>query len=356
MNSRRSPRRTFWRLLLLTIAPVFCAFAHHPDNAPPLFQNRFFTLSQDNQLICTTSEKQFKSPAELRAIIAYYEKNAADLRQHSVAVLTDHIHPLHLQDLLEFREDCADTPSPDLCVLEKYWDSEESALRVLALFYDTKTIIKHSDDYLIPRFKDDHLRVFEKGIRKIPPFLRKTITRAKPINKLEKAIAKAPAHLQSLILEASPEDYETSIWTDHTHPLTIVPGTGFRSQTVAQVYNGQNLIIFTIRGFDKAKDGKMYRDIDLKYLVDFRLPILIHEIAHTIDNFHFWNGSDDLYFFTGIEKCPPTTPRRNVFSTPNWRCGLPSGLKPSNTSGKSMKAAITAGYRKNWPNWSPNMC
>jgi len=29
---------------------------------------------------------------------------------------------------------------------------------------------------------------------------------------------------------------------------------------------------------------------------------VVHEIAHTIDNFHFWNGTDDLYFFYKYHK------------------------------------------------------
>lgn len=285
------------RLFLLLITTSCIA-----DNAEPLFQNRFFSLSQDNRLICTTSDSGFKSRTELWEVLAYYEKNAPELRRHSVAVLTDHTDPEHLADLQTFKQSCASNHSPELCTLQHYWNSEEAALRVLALFYDTKTIIKHSNDYRIPRFEEDHLRVFEKGIRKIPPFLRQTISHAKPIEKLDETIKDAPIDVQELIIEAFPEDYNTSIWGDHTHPLTIVPGTGFRSQTVAQVYSGQNLIIFTIKGFDKGKDGRMYRDIDLKYLVDFRLPILIHEIAHTIDNFHFWNGEDELYFFYWYRK------------------------------------------------------
>jgi hypothetical protein len=28
----------------------------------------------------------------------------------------------------------------------------------------------------------------------------------------------------------------------------------------------------------------------------------VHEIAHTIDNFHFWNGRDELYFFYRYRK------------------------------------------------------
>lgn len=300
----RNKNATFYvcPFLFLFICPFVTVFAHHPDNAPTLFQNHFFTLSRDNQLICASSEHQYKSRAKLQEVIDYYEKDAADLRYHSVAVLTDHTHPQHLQDLQDFRENCANSSSVDLCVLEKYWDSEEAAFRSLALFYDTKTIIKHSDDYTIPRFEDDHLRVFEKGIRKIPPFLRKTISQAKPVKDLEKVIQKLPIYVQMIATEAFPEDYETSIWTDQTHPLMIVPGTGFRTETVAQVYSGQNLIIFTIKAFDKARDGSIYRDINLKYLVDFRLPILIHEIAHTIDNFHFWNGYDDLYFFYWYRK------------------------------------------------------
>jgi len=302
MNKNKNSAFNACTFLFLFICPFITASAHSTDNAPPLFQNRFFTLSRDNQLICAGSEKQFKSQAELQRAINFYEKNAADLRHHSVAVLTDHTHPQHLLDLRDFREDCAISPSVDLCILEKYWNSKEAALRVLALFYDTKMIIKHSDDYSIPRFKNDHLRVFEKGIRKIPPFLRKTISKAKPIKDLKKVIQKLPLSVQIIATEAFPEDYQTSIWTDQTHPLMIVPGTGFRGETVAQVYSGQNLIIFTIKAFDKAKDGQMYRDINLKYLVDFRLPILIHEIAHTIDNFHFWNGYDDLYFFYWYRK------------------------------------------------------
>ncbi|MCK5190327.1 MAG: hypothetical protein KAR12_09775, partial [Methylococcales bacterium] len=81
-----------------------------------------------------------------------------------------------------------------------------------------------------------------------------------------------------------------------------VPGVGFRSLIVAQVYNGQNLIIFNVKGLDKAKDGSLYRNIDIRYLVDFRIPIIVHEIAHTIDNFHFWNGNDELYYFLRYRK------------------------------------------------------
>ena len=290
--------------LFLLLCSFNSAFAQPHKKSPILFQHRFFTLSKDNQLICATSEQQFKPSRELQKIIAYYEKNAADLRHHSVAVLTDHSHSDHLEDLQDFREECAETPPPsiDLCVLEKYWDSKESALRALALFYDTKTIIKHSDNYDVRRFKNDHLRAFEKGIRKIPPFLRNSISQAKPIKDLEQVIQKLPAYVQPFATEAFPEDYNTSIWVDQTHPLMIVPGNGYSHETVAQVFSGQNLIIFNVLRFDKGKDDKVYRDIDLKYLVDFRLQILIHEIAHTIDNFHFWNGRDDLYFFYWYRK------------------------------------------------------
>jgi len=62
------------------------------------------------------------------------------------------------------------------------------------------------------------------------------------------------------------------------------------------------LIIFTVKLFDKGKEGSIWRDINAEYLVDFRLPIVVHEIAHTIDNFHFWNGQDDLYFFNRYRK------------------------------------------------------
>jgi hypothetical protein len=267
-----------------------------------LFQNRFFTLSQNTELLCATSKQEYTPLGGLIAIIQFYEANHPGLRKQAVAVLTDHNNPEHLEDLADFREQCADNAADDLCVLEKYWDDKDAAWRALALFYDTKTIIKHSDYYSLPRFTADHLRIFEKAIRKIPAFLRQTISKAKPNDNLAQAIADKPSALQTLILDAFPDDYKTSIWQDHTHPLTLVPGYGFRQKTVAQVYSGQNLIIFTIKAFDKGKENSSYRDIGVEYLVDFRLPIVVHEIAHTIDNFHFWNGEDDLYFFNKYRK------------------------------------------------------
>ena len=250
-----------------------------------------------------TDKNGFASIIEISKTIEFYEKNnPVELRKHSVAVLTDHSNPEHLEDLQDYREQCLGASSVDLCVLENYWGNKEAALTALALFYDTKTIIKHGENYKARRFTLDHLRVFEKAIRKIPPFMRKKISKAKPIKELDKVIKDFDSDIQVLIQDAFPEDFATSIWSDDTHPLTFVPGVGFRSQVVAQVYNGQNLIIFTVKGFDKAKDDRLYRDIDLRYLVDFRIQIIVHEIAHTIDNFHFWNGDDQLYFFYRYRK------------------------------------------------------
>jgi hypothetical protein len=267
-----------------------------------LFQNRFFTLSQNSQLLCATSEQEYIPAQQLTGIIQFYETQHPNLRKQAVAVLTDHTQAEHLEDLADFRDDCKDEASPELCVLEKYWDDPEAAKRVLALFYDTKTVIKHSDEYQVRRFELEHVRLFEKAIRKIPAFLRQSISKAKPVDNLEQEIANKPTAMQELIREAFQEDYKTSVWEDHTHPLTLVPGFGFRSQTVAQVFSGQNLIVFTVKEFNKGKEYSTYRDIDVQYLVDFRLPIVVHEIAHTIDNFHFWNGEDDLYFFYKYHK------------------------------------------------------
>lgn len=277
----------------------------HADNKPEaLFQNRFFTLSQNNELLCATSQQQYTPTEKLAEIIQFYEANHPGLRKQAVAVLTDHNNPERQEDLADFREDCAANPGGELCVLEKYWEDREAAWRALALFYDTKTVVKRSDDphYLIRQFSADHLRIFEKAIRKIPAFLRQAISKAKPVDHLEQEIADKPTAMQTLIRDAFQEDYKTSVWQDHTHPLTLVPGIGFRSQTVAQVFSGQNMIVFTVKAFDQGKEGSIYRDIGVEYLVDFRLPIVVHEIAHTIDNFHFWNGEDDLYFFYKYHK------------------------------------------------------
>ncbi len=292
------PFRSRWAALLLLL-PLTGGAEPGP---PALFQNRFFSLSQSNQLLCATSQQAYLPLEQLKAVIEFYEQQHPQLRQQAVAVLTDHKNPEYLEQLADFREDCQNTASPDLCLLEHYWHDHDAALRTLALFYDTKTVIKQSDDYNLPHFTADHVRIFEKAIRKIPPYLRHRISKAKPNDHLQEEIANKPSAMQALILDAFPEDYKTAIWEDHTHPLTLVPGHGFRSKTVAQVFNGQNLIVFTIKAFDKGKDGETYRDIGIQYLVDFRLPIVVHEIAHTIDNFQFWNGNDELYFFYKYKK------------------------------------------------------
>ena len=303
MNTRQKySLRLSFCLLLYTLSSSFL-FANQNSLATPLFQNRFFPLSTDSSLICTTDDTGFLAVSELIETIDFYEKNnPAELRKHSVAVLTDHADPGHVKDLQDYREDCKESAEKDLCSLENYWGSEEAALRALALFYDTKTIVKHGENYKVRRFTTDHLRVFEKAIRKIPPFMRQKITKAKPIRDLDKATEHIDAMMRHLIKEAFPADFATSIWSDETHPLTFVPGVGFRSLIVAQVYNGQNLIIFNVKGLDKAKDGSLYRNIDIRYLVDFRIPIIVHEIAHTIDNFHFWNGNNELYYFLRYRK------------------------------------------------------
>jgi len=300
MNTAKQKR--LLSILFALLSPL--CFAEQMSLPPSLFQHKFFPLSTDSSLLCTTNATGFLTNAELVETINYYEHlRIPNLRKNSVAVLTDHSNPDHLEDLQDYKEDCLESSSIDLCILENYWDDDkEAALRVLALFYDTKTIIKHGEDYKARQFTTDHLRVFEKAIRKIPPFMRKNISKAKPIKELDKVIENMDTDIQELIQDAFPEDFATSIWSDDTHPLTFVPGIGYRSQVVAQVYNGQNLIIFTVKAFDKAKDDKLYRDIDLKYLVDFRIPIIVHEIAHTIDNFHFWNGNDELYFFYRYRK------------------------------------------------------
>ena len=159
------------KALLLLLLLGYCLQVRADTKPEPLFQNRFFTLSQNNELLCATSQQQFMSAEALTAIIRFYEANHPELRKQAVAVLTDHNNPDHLADLAEYRQQCSVNASVDLCVLERYWADQDAAWRALALFYDTKTVIKHSetyrrrDDYPMPRFTADHLRVFEKAIR-----------------------------------------------------------------------------------------------------------------------------------------------------------------------------------------------
>jgi hypothetical protein len=304
-------RYAVFQILLLW----FCGTHANQQTVHDLFQNKFFTLSQNSELLCATSSENYLSNAELNAVVSYYEQNRPGFRHDAVQLLTNHISPEHQAFLEEAKTSCLQAESVDLCVLQKYWQNPEAALRVLALFYDTKTIIKHNDDYYFPRFTEDHIRSFEKSIRKIPVFMRASITNAKPIRKLKEFIKDLPPSKQELIIEAFPKDSETRVWLDDRHPLSLLPGEGFMGQVVAQVFNGRNSVVFTIDSFDKAKDGGIYRDIDLKYLVDFRLALIIHELAHVIDNFFFWDGAQDLYFFYRYRKISTDSRMREYVNT-----------------------------------------
>ncbi len=308
-------KTTLLRYAVFQVLLLFSVAHAKQQTAHDLFQNKFFTLSQNSELLCATSSENYLSNAELNTVVSYYEQSRPGLRRDAVQLLTNHISPKHNEFMQEAKHSCLQAESVDFCVLNKYWQNPEAALRVLALFYDTKTIIKHNDDYYFPRFTEDHIRSFEKSIRKIPDFMRTGITKAKPIRKLREFIKDLPPSKQELIIEAFPKDSETRVWLDDTHPLSLLPGTGFMGQVVAQVFNGRNSVIFTIKSFDKAKDGEIYRDIDLKYLVDFRLALIIHELAHVIDNFYFWDGKRDLYFFYSYRKISTDRQMRENIST-----------------------------------------
>ena len=293
-------------LLLNLLAALYLPVQAQGAAFTGLFQNKFFTLSRGTELLCTTSSEGHLPVSKLIEIIDYYEANNPGLRETAVSFLTRHTNLDHLTNLRRIKQRCGKQHADALCQLEGYWEDRESAMRALALFYDTKTVIKHNNNYDFPHFEADHLRSFEKALRKIPPFMRAFITQAKPIypRNLDSLFKETeiPTHTQQLILDAFPKDIETRVWIDGTQPLSIIPGIGFRSEVVAQVYSGSNNIVFTIKNFDKAKDGHSYRDIGLTYLVDFRIPLIVHEFAHVIDNFHFWDGKEDLYFFFWYRK------------------------------------------------------
>lgn len=302
-NRFRNGLRQCFIVLLLNGA-FLPATAEETPKFSGLFQNRFFTLSTNAELLCQTSARGHLSEPQLLEVIRYYEADNPTLRKTAIAFLTQHTDRNHLNDLEQLAQACQAQHQDDLCVLEGYWDNRESALRALALFYDTKTVIKHNDDDQMPRFEAHHLRVFEKALRKLPPFMREFIVKAKPMGDLDSVFktTQIPEATQKLIRDAWPKDNDTRTWVDGTQPLTIHPGTGLRSQVVAQVYSGSNRIVFTIKNFDKAKENNRYRDIGLKYLVDFRIPLVVHELAHVIDNFHFWDGKETLYFFFWYRK------------------------------------------------------
>ncbi|MDT8406817.1 MAG: hypothetical protein RQ715_06170 [Methylococcales bacterium] len=287
-----------WLLACLTLA-TGSAFAE------PLFSQRWFSLQTDAATICTDHQQGHLPATQLRAIIDHYEANTPTLRQRAVAYLTRHSHPDWQALLAEHSQDCRQQGQGPLCRLTAYWQGDlDTALRVLALFYDTKTAIKQAETPDTPRFQRHHVRLFEKALRKLPPFMRDFITRARPIRNLADVLDQhnIEGPTRTLIQEAFPHDLDSWVWEDDTLPLSLTPGEGFHGNVVAQVFSGSNRIVFTLKNFDQAMAGNYWKDIGLNYLVDFRLPLVIHELGHVIDNFHFWDGDQTLYFFFWYHK------------------------------------------------------
>lgn len=230
-----------------------------------LFKNLFFKFSAGNELPCSTSNEGLLTDREIDQVISYYETLVPNLRENSVKYFfLQHQNKNIIQKIQTYWQICN---GRSLCVFEKYWGgSNKISLRALALFYDTRTILLRSNESAHEAFTISQVGAIEKTIRKIPIHIRQKIAYGR-------------------------FGYGV-VMPNHRQPLTFAAMKTKNSFGRAVVIAGSNLVSVA-DSIDDAADGKAYKNINLKYLVDFRLQMLIHEVGHVVNHHLIWNYETD---------------------------------------------------------------
>lgn len=64
-------------------------------------------------------------------------------------------------------------------------------------------------------------------------------------------------------------------------PMVVAPMSG---DSIGSVFIGSNQIFLQTQNIEAAKDGAKYKNLNLAFLVDFRLQMVVHEMGHVVDN------------------------------------------------------------------------
>lgn len=238
----------------------------------PLFESKFFTLStRADDVLCGGNDDGILDEAQIEQAIDYYESKNPNLASKAVEYLTGHVNSEFKEKLEGYKKRCAETTNPDHCILEKYWGNKKLARRVLALFYDTKASVKTSIDSGVKPFEPEHVYSIEKAVRRFPSHVREKISRAK--NK------------KSTLF---PDEI---FWNEGGKPLEFNPigDSGLGGDSIAYVLKGTNQVFVNPSWINLAKAGQKYTDLDLSFMTDFRPQFIVHEIAHVVDYYFFWN-------------------------------------------------------------------
>lgn len=252
------------------------SFASAPNNLAShrLFERRLFRLDVTSKLTCQSSEGAQIAYKEILKAIAFYEAREPATVEKAALLLTQHSNSAHSRRVNEYRSKCASERNASRCLIRKYWEDEELANRVLAIFYDTGIVIQRDNADKFATFTIDQVMAIEKSIRKIPTPL---------LSKMSKGGSETGSGLPGE-------------WVVNGQiPITIVPG--LTSGALGSVVSGSNLISFNAELLDRAKSGQKYSDVGYQFLADFRLHMIIHEMAHVLDGLFFLNDQSKAYFF-----------------------------------------------------------
>jgi|GEM_PF-1911892 len=245
-------------------SPDLSAFENLTNSA--IFQHRGYTFDSSSALICGDAGTGILPLAKVRNTIASYLEESPEALSLAVKVLTFHTNPKTLQRIEKFRKDCARNESPNRCLLSKYWanslglEGEEASLRVLALFLDKGIRVQRSNADDFAAFNVDQIRAIEKTVRKLPRTLIRKMGRGQPSLGVDKFVVNG-----------------------HT-PLTIYADSENDGQ-LGQTLKDKNALAFSPKELDKARSGKMYKDVGYLFRADFRLQMLLHEIGHLADSY-----------------------------------------------------------------------
>lgn len=239
-----------------------------------LFQHRYFTLQTDSNVLCGDSDTGNLTEEFLERVIKFYETQNPGIGTRAVSFLTTHQNPAHQIKVKDFEARCSTVDEPHRCVFYKYWGNKQTARLVLALFYDTKVVLQRTNDKKYLAFSLDQIQLFAKSIRRIPVELRQKMANAKLY------------------------EWQTP-WEDGTIPMSLTPMErgAFGAKALGEVSRGSNIVGLHYRSLDAGKEGNKYSDLGLEFLVDFRFQLVLHEMAHVVDDYFFWDGTGSLGMF-----------------------------------------------------------
>lgn len=278
-------------VLFVTLGSLFQAQASQDLRASHLLQRKIYGFNPTSDRICAGSQDRSVPIEEVRRGVADYEREDPGLAAGAVRLLTFHLNPELQKEGARAAAACARSAPREIdhCVLKEYWGgNEETALRVLALFYDAQVVIQRSNSDG-RSLSLDQIRQVERVVERLPTELLRRMSLGHPYKK-------------GSLFEN--DNNLVNGWA----PLNIVPGSN-SDQNTGSVIVGTNLITFNPKALDLAQSGQKYKDLGVEFVADFRAHLIAHEVGHVADSFWLDNtGSEGSIGWKRLSNHPDWKP------------------------------------------------